>query len=257
MSGNTQNKIGIISAHRAPALAVAALALAACLHHAGAAVLTASINAEYNGGSSTASGDRGRSLVGLAGFGTAPLNVVQSFQLPTLDPGVQFGSVTYSVPVSDFSFGSNQGIQVDLYALPPGSTAAPSFADGYYIGSTPDTTNATLIASNFITPAATSVGGVVTLTDSSAALLDYLNAAYAGGSGAGSYVYLRLSPQSLPSSDGGYDIYSNNTGGRSEGGADTSAVPTLTYTTALVPEPAVAGLPIVACGLLATRRRRT
>lgn len=252
------NSREFLKSRRVVVVAAAAITLVSCLciRAAGAAVLTASVNAEYNGGSSTASGDRGRSLVGLAGFGEAPLNVVQSFQLPVLDPGLQFGSVTYSVPVSDFSFGSNQGLEVDLYALPAGSTSSPSFADGYYVGSVPDTTNATLIANSFITPSSTSGGGVVTLTDSGATLLNYLNAAYAGGAGAGSYVYLRLSPKALPSSDGGYDIYSNNTGGRSEGGAETSAVPTLTYTTAVVPEPATLALGVPACGVIAARRRR-
>jgi hypothetical protein len=202
----------------------------------------------------SASGDRGRSLVGAAGGdGSVQLNVVNSFLLPDLGPGGAFATASFSLPAGDFTFGTDAGVVVDLYAIPAGTTANPSGPDFFYVGPD-DTTNATLLVAGLIEPDDSGNDAVIIDTGENVGLLNYLNDAYVSN-GPGAYVYLRLSPRSLLSEDGGYDIYRDNTGDRlSEfGGSETPAGPQITYT--VVPEPTSLLAGCASIGLLARRRR--
>jgi hypothetical protein len=76
---------------------------------------------------------------------------------------------------------------VDLYGL--GARAASTgLGTDFYSSATPDPTDASLLAANFLT-SATSVGST---TFSLGLLTTYLNAQYAGGAGIGQFVFLRL-----------------------------------------------------------------
>ena len=110
-------------------------------------------------------------------------------QLPDLGP------VNDPFEWAEFSFNyeGKQGTvkgNVDLYGL--GRRASPTVLVGDFWTATDeiDGDDATLIAHDAITENSTAYG---LKSVSNAALVDYLNAQYAGGAGAGQYVFIRLS----------------------------------------------------------------
>lgn len=152
-------------------------------------------------------------------FGTGLTSAVLPFELPNLGPAVDpFASASLGVHL--FEIGTANVTPVDLYAVRTASTPT-LLATDYYSGATLDA-NATLIQEDFLTPSSvvsnpaapnnfTSIAG-------DAALLAYLNGIYAGGAGAGDFVFLRLSWASDDTLAAGFDAYkitSRNAGGGS------------------------------------------
>ncbi|QTN30773.1 hypothetical protein HZ994_11475 [Akkermansiaceae bacterium] len=118
-------------------------------------------------------------------------SVVFPFLLPSL------GSI--SNPFSAVSFSANLESldnsplgNVRIYGLGKRDTATVLTTDYYAATSTLDTTDATLIQTNFIPSGTTGTGLKNTDNAGDAKLIAYLNAQYAGGAGAGKYVFLRL-----------------------------------------------------------------
>ncbi len=183
-------------------------------------------------------------------------NVVFVFQLPTLGAGQNFNSSTLSftllqngatqVANASFTAGTTPGFNLDLYGL--GARATSTVATGdIYFGATADTTDATLLQADFITPTT----GVGTVSFTGATLDNYLTAQYAAGAGAGQFVFLRLNPDAPAGSDSSntqnYRVsMANNTGTTSY----SKIVPQI------VPEPGSFALLGLGCILAATRRRR-
>jgi hypothetical protein len=201
------------------------------------------------------------------------------FQLPTLAAGQTFTSASFTVyfaanngfggALGVYPDGVNANFDADLYGLRERSSSTVLTSD-YYQGSgsgTPtfDTAAGTLLLQHdFMTPSLTTptdVSAQMTSTAGGASLAAYLNAEYALG-GAGSYVFLRLSADSnaaydpaIPAGNNGYN-YAYNYFTFDQGTVNgQSVVPAITYSTA-VPEPATAGLAMVASGVFLARRRR-
>jgi hypothetical protein len=127
-------------------------------------------------------------------FGPGLTTIVLPFQLPNLGTlSNPFTSANFSVMVHEK--GTATFTDVDLYAVRTDADPAIAASD-WYLGSSIDPT-ATLIQKSFLTPSSPAgfVGAPNNSTDATgdANLLGYLNAAYAGGAGAGDYVFLRLS----------------------------------------------------------------
>ena len=114
---------------------------------------------------------------------------VAPFLLPTLGAGEEF---------------STANLRTQLYGLPPVGPAANAdlyglgrraadtvLASDYYSG-TGDGSDATLIQAGFFTDSM-ALGLKYTDAGGDAALVSYLNAQYAGGAGAGQYVFIRIS----------------------------------------------------------------
>jgi hypothetical protein len=184
-------------------------------------------------------------------------NAIFPFQLPNFGTtATPFTSASLTLTVNSISGPGAFTFNGDLYGLPANaSSAIPTGTGNYYqgqpVGGLNDGNPAhPLIQDNFVTTAAT--GGTVVTTDAtgSASLVNYLNTQYAGGLGAGQYVFLRAVPDTTTVTQfTGYNFAT----------ADSTVVatrPALTYTA--VPEPSaavgVAGIAAVA-GLL--RRRRS
>lgn len=181
--------------------------------------------------------------------------MVIPFQLPTLDPGAKF--VTASLTDQLAGISGAPTFNADLYALTRTSADATVVSADFYAG--PSDSAATLIQDNILTPT-TPVRGTVawpylsfsTSTSGSAALVDFLNAIYAGGANAGKYFFLRFSPDlaSMPTGNNAYNITASNAGNSFE-------KPTITFTTDAVPEPAsIATLAGAALMLLSRRKSR-
>jgi hypothetical protein len=161
-------------------------------------------------------------IAGTAGTAGKERCPVLPFQLP------DFGAVTN--PFLDASFSCN----IASYVNPPVDNAnlyglgrrpeALVLTNDFWAGTNAfDSTDATLLQGNLLlTPPAT---GVVTSTN--AALVNYLNAQYAGGAGAGQFVFLRLSTTAAQSGVARWQITS------AEGGvANISFWPQINYTLA-------------------------
>jgi hypothetical protein len=183
------------------------------------------------------------------------------FELPNLgsiaDP---FLNATFSftllengtnvIPGGAFTGGATPSFNLDLYGLGRRDTSPVATGDGYW-GATPDPTDATLLAADFLTPA-TAVGDV---TFSGASLNAYLNAQYGGGSGIGDFVFLRINPDlaagSDPSNNQRYRVSTaNNTGTTSY----SKIIPQINYDA--VPEPSAALALLGGAALLGAIRRR-
>lgn len=127
-------------------------------------------------------------------FGNGLTTIVIPFELPNLGAVANpFLSADFSVMVH--TMGDNTVTDVDLYGVRVSSSPAIAASDHYH-GAAVDP-GATLIQASFLTPSSPAgfVGAPNNSTDSTgnANLLSYLNSAYDGGSGAGQFVFLRLS----------------------------------------------------------------
>lgn len=167
------------------------------------------------------------------------------FQLPTL-------AVGETVSTASLTFRAAQGgtptYNADLYGL-GFRNVGTVLASDYFEGSVSvplDTTDATVIEDNILTPGIVT-GGFSTSTTGSAALVAYLNDQYAAGAG-GNFVFLRFSPDNEPADGTRYFVGSNE---------NTTQKPILNFTTS-VPEPASAAFAFVAgaASLLNRRSRR-
>ena len=129
----------------------------------------------------------------LAGtYSNTDRNAVFPFRLPNLGPSATFTGASASIAGVENAIGLRDW-SLDLYGLPARSDAAPLGAD--YFNGTIDTAAGVARVQDDFVPRNTS--GTPVLKTSSAggsALASYLNAQYAGGAGAGKYVFLRLSP---------------------------------------------------------------
>lgn len=159
--------------------------------------------------------------------------VVMAFQLPGL------GATNNPFLTASFAFdyGSKLGTPpaADLYALGRRATATVLAADYYGATTTLDPTDATLLQAKMLVATST-IGATATSVVGSANLVSYLNAQYAGGAGAGQYVFLRISSESSVGAINRYALTS------AEGAAGNVAVwPEISYTlnTGPVPAPAV------------------
>jgi hypothetical protein len=171
---------------------------------------------------------------------------VYVFQLPDLgaiaDP---FTSASLSFGLKSIVSGSSR--EADLYGL--GRRAAVGVAaTDYYIGDDADTTDATLIQQDIMTPSSTEDSIISTDSGGSDNLLAYLNTQYANGAGVGEYVFLRLNPDGGVNTVQGYDVYT----------ADEPVEarrPTISFTA--IPEPSSMALLALSGLALAWRRRRS
>lgn len=162
-------------------------------------------------------------------FGQGLTTIVLPFELPNFG-AVSDPFLSANLGVQLYQMGSSTFTNVDLYAVRVDADPAISVSD-WYNGSTPDP-NATLIQAGFLTPSSPGGGGGegvpnnFTNAAGDAALLSYLNDAYADGANAGKFVFLRLSY----AADGlavGWDAYKITT--RESGGDGEN--PVITYTT--------------------------
>lgn len=162
-------------------LAAVALAASAMTAQASSTIygLTADRQVDSAGGLS----DVSTMMSGYSGsMGMTPVVV---FQIPTLAAGQQFSATSISLYLQ-----GNNGTPVfngDLYGL-GASSSSSVLASDFYVGSAD--VASTLLQRAFYTPAMT--GGRVTTSAND--LTIYLNNIYANGSGAGQYVFFRVSP---------------------------------------------------------------
>lgn len=130
-------------------------------------------------------------------FGQGLTAIVLPFQIPNLGAvSNPFTDANLGVMVHEVGTGPTT-TDIDLYAVRTDPNPA-ILTDDYYNGSAPDPTpGVALIQEGFLNASGPVgfVGAPNNFTDAAgdAALLTYLNNAYDGGSGAGDYVFLRLS----------------------------------------------------------------
>ncbi|HEV7299186.1 MAG TPA: hypothetical protein VGN72_07455 [Tepidisphaeraceae bacterium] len=181
-------------------------------------------------------------------------NSVYVFQLPNLGAipaPFTSASFTMTIAAANSIDGFNGGISHDLYGLGARPSASVSNTD-FFLGGI-DATDATPIQDNFINASntnrfATNVTKTTSLSGDTA-LLAYLNAQYAAGTGIGNYVFLRINPDNP--AGGEFDRISNY----SANAVNEAFRPVINYTAVAVPEPT--GLLAAAVGApLLMRRRR-
>lgn len=231
------------------------LFLAAPLVEEGRADVLLGVNAEYTtsatvtttptdgGGTATATG--ATATFGRNGTGNNVSNLVFVFQLP------EWGNIANPFVTADFtayikSQRNTFSGTVDLYGLTARSTSAPAASD-FFVGGN-DVTGATKLMDTFQADTGTNpADGAARSTNAAGdlALRNYLNAQYAGGAGAGDFVFLRLSHEALPASFKEYTFYTAEQAG-------TSLDPVITCTA--VPEPASVLIALGASMLLIRRR---
>lgn len=161
--------------------------------------------------------------------GSTVLNPLVVFQLPALPAGKEFSAASLKLYLQGRD--GTPTFNADLYAL--GVSASPAvLASDCYAGALD--TASVLVQDNFLTTA--NVSGPFTTT--AATLTDFLNAAYAGGSGAGQYVFFRVNPDVAGlSGTVRYKLYS------AEYAGGANYWPTLTYSTVDAPQ-AWSGVPL-------------
>jgi autotransporter-associated beta strand protein len=137
------------------------------------------------------------------------------FQLPNL------GTVAtpFSSAVFRFHLSSKTGTpqNIDLYGLGRRTSATVLASDYYGQTTTLDPSDATYLQNNILIP--TTTNGIVATDSTATALRNYLNAQYASGTGAGQYVFLRLSSDAARAGAHRYNITSAD--GGSVGATDT------------------------------------
>jgi beta-glucosidase len=149
----------------------------------------------------------GSNVVGWAGAAYAPRVgenngrgsvLVLAFQLPALDPGAHFATADFRLWLYNIIGQENVPFAIDLYALAARATSAV-LPEDYYAHRTADT-NATLLQAAYLVPGMTNGTGSAArapaiATDPAAndLLVAFLNEQY-NAVGAGSWVFLRLSP---------------------------------------------------------------
>jgi hypothetical protein len=140
-------------------------------------------------------------------FGTGPdsppdsstyglTTIVLPFQLPNVGAVANpFQTASFGVLLNP-NTGDANVTDIDLYALNRVTANPTVLASDYYRGAVIDS-SATLLQESFLTPASTQgwTGAPNNFTDGigDANLLNYMNTAYAGGAGAGQYIFLRMS----------------------------------------------------------------
>jgi autotransporter-associated beta strand protein len=129
------------------------------------------------------------------------------FQLP------DFGAVAnpFTSASLRFNLASKTGTppNLDLYGLGRRASAAVLAGDYYGQNSAADPTDATFLQNNILI-STTANGPVYTNSGGATALRNYLNSQYAGGAGAGQYVFLRLSSDAASTTARSYTITSAN-----------------------------------------------
>ena len=117
--------------------------------------------------------------------GSTGVNAVVVFQLPALPVGKEFDAA--SLRLYQNGRDGAPAFNADLYGV--AVSASPAVLASHYYAGAFDSASV-LIQDNLLTPASPT-GSVAT---NAAELTDFLNAAYANGSGAGKYVFLRVNP---------------------------------------------------------------
>ncbi len=147
-------------------------------------------------------------LAGGSGSPALDRSSVFVFQLP------QLGAVAnpFTSAVFKFHLASKTGTpkNVDLYGLGRRSNSTVLAGDYYGQTTTLDGSDATYLQNNLLV--STTANGVVSTGSASTALTQYLNAQYAGGAGAGQYVFLRLSSDAAPGGANRYNLTSADSG---------------------------------------------
>jgi autotransporter-associated beta strand protein len=148
----------------------------------------------------------------LAGGTATPIAdraAVYVFQLPN------FGAVPNPFTTAKFQFHilSKSGTppNVDLYGLGRRANSTVLASDYYGETTTADPTDATLLQTNILT-SAIATGVRATSTAGGTALINYLNAQYASGAGAGQYVFLRFSTETTATGANRYALTPADTG---------------------------------------------
>ena len=143
--------------------------------------------------------------------------------------------------VSSPNTGDANVTDIDLYALSRVDASPTIFASDWYNGASPDP-GATLIQASFFTPSSPQGWDAApnNFTDATgdANLLGHMNTAYAGGAGAGQFIFLRLSygSDTFATVQDNYNINMAEADGAGEFAED----PVIFFTA--VPEPTTAGL---------------
>ncbi|MGB6220308.1 PEP-CTERM sorting domain-containing protein [Haloferula sp.] len=188
-------------------------------------------------------------------FGAAERSSVFVFQIPNFGAVADPFTAT-SFDVNYFSTTNIDGSEpyaVDVYAL--GNRASSEVLPGdYYTGPyNGDATDATGLQAALVTPAS-ALGLYSTDSAANATLLTYLNAAYDGGTGAGTFAFIRLSLQTEVDTNERMNFTAIE---GSIAATDPSIAPQITYTSPfpIVPEPS-APLMLGASALLFVFRRR-
>lgn len=131
----------------------------------------------------------GQSTMRIGGANTVDSNGVFPFALPPLASGEAVVGATFEIKLDSITNSPSGGL--DLYGLPSRGTSPVNASGDFYKGAFNGDSSATGIASAFAT-ASTPANSV--LVHASAALVNYINAQYTAGAGAGDFVFLRLSP---------------------------------------------------------------
>ena len=198
-------------------------------------------------GSTTASLTSGRNS------GGTYFNTVFVVQLPSLGAVANpFTSAQFTFTIANTNAvdAFDSGLRHDLYGLGRRSSSAVQASD-FYIGGA-DSTDATLVGGSIVTGGnAARFTSNVTKTTTGSAFVNYINAQYAGGAGAGDYVFLRLNVNKTNGSAFDISLYPATT-------ANNAQKPQITYTAVeAVPEPTGMAVVGLVGGALALTRRRS
>ncbi|NJL70294.1 MAG: PEP-CTERM sorting domain-containing protein [Candidatus Competibacteraceae bacterium] len=184
-----------------------------------------------------------------AGFGGSPTafnSAVLVFQLPTLGVGETFASAQLNF--SAFK-NSTPAFDADLYGLDRRASATVLGTD-FFAGANDTRTFATLLQSSILTPSlGTSMTFLSTNTTGNTNLTTFLNTQYAGGAGAGQYVFLRFNIDTA--------IHENTINRYEVATADNATAslrPSIDYIS--IPEPSTFVLLSVAFGTVLLLRKR-
>lgn len=184
-------------------------ATAAALSAAGADVIYGLNNDTDARSDATVLADTATTLLpGSSGSPAHDRSAVLVFQLPNL--GAVPSPFTSSLLRFHLSSKTGTPPNADLYGLGRRASATVLASDYYGQTATADPADATLIQKNILT--SSTANGIVSTGSTSAALKNYLNAQYAGGAGAGEYVFLRLSSDSGPGGSNCYTLTSADGG---------------------------------------------